>query len=153
MIIVAATIGELLILDEDTINSASKVIITGVGGQNAIKKLLKYKNPAEMDVLNVGYAGSNKLEIGTKVQITVAKTHHKNVDFDEAGVELDRYSDNLVGVPCYTASDFITSTKVEEPAVFDMELAYLAALGFRRLYAVKKVSDKLNLKQYERSIS
>lgn len=153
MIIVAANTSELAILDNDTINKADKVLITGVGGQNAVKLLARYGEPWNMDILNVGYAGSNKLEIGTKVQISTAKTHHLGVDFREDGVELDRLEDDLPSVPCYTASDFVTKTKVKEAAVFDMELAYLAALGFRHLYAIKQVSDKLNIKQYERNIS
>ena len=152
MIIVASDIKELSILDKETINRAEKVLITGVGGANAVKTLIGYENPYDMDVLNVGYAGSNSLDVGTRVQVSIVNTHKYNVQFDEEGVELDRISDDLPAVPCYTASDFVTKTKVKDPAVFDMELAYLAALGFRKLYSIKVVSDKLNVKQYERTV-
>ena len=151
MIIVASDIKELAILDKATINRAEKVLITGVGGVNAIKTLMGYESPYNLDVLNVGYVGSNSIEIGAKVQVSHVNTHRYNVEFDEDSVELDRFADDMLAVPCYTASDFVTKTKVKEPAVFDMELAYLAALGFRRLYAIKVVSDNLNVKQYERT--
>ena len=151
MIIIAAKASELEILDEDVINDADKIIITGVGGMNAVKKILQAVDPSEEDALNVGYVGSNSIEVGKKVQISVACTHHPGVDFKEKPIVLDQFDITAGSVPCYTSTDFVTQTNIKETAVFDMELAFIAGLNWHSLSAIKQVSDNLNLEQYERS--
>lgn len=37
----------------------------------------------------------------------------------------------------------------DEPAVFDMELAGIASLGFKEVMSIKKVSDTLNYEQFK----
>ena len=54
----------------------------------------------------------------------------------------------IEGYPCYTSNDFVTSTTIKEDCVFDMELAYIAAMGFQHLHALKIVSDNLSLHTY-----
>ena len=151
MIIIAAKASELEILDEDVINDAEKIIITGVGGMNAVKKLASVVSPAETEILNVGYVGSNSLPIGTKVQISAVATHHPGVNFKENMIQLDQVDICQEAIPCYTSTDFVTQTNITHPAVFDMELAFIAAMGFASVKAIKQVSDNLNLEQYERS--
>lgn len=51
--------------------------------------------------------------------------------------------------PCYTATDFVEQTKILEPALFDMELAAIAGMGFNKVMSIKKVSDTLNYQQYK----
>ena len=50
-------------------------------------------------------------------------------------------------VSCYTSNDFVLETD-KKGCVFDMELAFIAALGFKDLVAFKYVSDNLDLQEY-----
>ena len=118
----------------------NKFIITGVG-INVIKALM----PLDRDtpIHNIGYAGSNCLPIGTKVNIGMVQMYHPNVDYKETIY-------NLSGdIPCYTSSDFVTKTDIKEPCVFDMERAYILAMGFTNVTAEKIVSDNLSVKEFE----
>ena len=55
------------------------------------------------------------------------------------------------GVYCYTSCDFVGDEKAEN-SVFDMELAFIAALGFRKVESIKIISDSINYAEYEKSI-
>lgn len=55
-------------------------------------------------------------------------------------------------IKCYTSNDFVLNTDIKEPCVFDMELAYIMALGFKRVKSIKIVSDNLSIKEYEQNI-
>ena len=48
---------------------------------------------------------------------------------------------------CYSNTDFVLQSDYRD-CVFDMELAYIAALGFENLYSIKIVSDNLSLHTY-----
>jgi hypothetical protein len=48
---------------------------------------------------------------------------------------------------CYTNTDFVLASDYKD-CVFDMELAFVAALGFTRLHSLKYVSDNLSLHTY-----
>ena len=48
---------------------------------------------------------------------------------------------------CYSNCDFVLQSDYKD-CVFDMELAYIAALGFERVSALKVVSDNLSLHAY-----
>lgn len=120
------------------------IIATGVGATNIISKLKDI--PKDTPIINFGYVGSNKLPIGTEVKVGKSKMYHPNVEYEE-----DTY--NLNGdITCYTSNDFVLETKIEEPCVFDMELAYIMALGFKNVESIKIVSDNLSLKEYEEEI-
>ena len=73
--------------------------------------------------------------------------YHPNVTYDEPYYVL-MGGDTL----CYTSNDFVLSTDITEPVVFDMELAYILALGFYDIKSIKIVSDTLNLDEYEKNI-
>ena len=120
----------------------TEIIITGVGPLNVISVLkdLDRRTP----IINVGYVGSNKLPIGTKVEIGDVYLYHPNVDFNEPTYKL------LGNIKCYTSCDFVLNTDIEEPVVFDMELAYILALGFTNVRSIKIVSDNLDIKEYEK---
>lgn len=121
-----------------------KIIKTGVGGLNILEALKHY--PKWLKITNFGYAGSNYFDIGTEVHIGSCKLYHPNVEYQEPTYILDG------NVKCYTSNDFVIETDIKEPVVFDMELAYICALGFKRVESIKIVSDNLSLKQYEEEI-
>ena len=48
---------------------------------------------------------------------------------------------------CYSNCDFVLQSDYKD-CVFDMELAFIAAMGFKNLHALKYVSDNLSLHAY-----
>lgn len=120
------------------------IVVTGVGGLNVIRKLQYYNR--ETPILNFGYVGSNLLPVGTKVNVGGCRLYHPNVEYREPIFTLGG------DIPCYTSNDFVLHTDIKEPALFDMELAYILALGFHNVESIKIVSDNLSLKQYEEEI-
>ena len=124
-----------------------KLIITGVGVNNVISALsaavyLGILNPC-VDVINVGYAGANWINVGEVVCVKdahcfefpkIANTEIKNC------IKLSNE-----GFDCYTSFDFVSNAYfITEPVVFDMELAYIARFIHRSLYSIKIVSDNLD---------
>lgn len=122
-------------------------IVTGVGATNVILALRKL--PLHADVLNVGFCGSNRFQVGEEVWIGNTRLWHPNVDFKETTFHLMDETDTL----CLTSGDFVLDgASLPAKSVVDMELAYIAAFGFQSLKAVKYVSDNLNLNQYEQCL-
>lgn len=121
-----------------------KIIKTGVGGINVIETLKHL--PKWHKIINFGYVGSNNIPIGTKVKISECQLYHPNVDYEEPIYKLNG------DIKCYTSNDFVLNTDIKEPVVFDMELAYIMALGFKNVESVKIVSDNLSLKEYKKNI-
>ena len=120
------------------------IIKTGVGGINVIETLKDIKRDEK--IVNFGYVGSNNIPIGTELKVGLCELYHPNVQYKEKTY-------NLGGtIKCYTSNDFVLKTKIKEPVVFDMELAYICAMGFENLESIKIVSDNLSLKQYEEEI-
>ena len=74
------------------------------------------------------------------------KLYHPNVEYQELTYILGG------NVKCYTSNDFILKTNIKEPCVFDMELAYICALGFKNVESIKIVSDNLSLKEYDEKV-
>lgn len=126
------------------------IIQTGVGGVNVVRKLKRL--PKWLKIVNFGYVGSNNIPIGTEVKIFESKLYHPNVEYLEPAYILNcnLLKDNLVD--CYTSNDFVLETNIKELCVFDMELAYIMALGFKNVESIKIVSDNLSLKKYEETI-
>lgn len=122
-----------------------KIIIkTGVGGVNVIRKLRKI--PKWIKILNFGYVGSNVIPVGTEIEVSQSKLYHPNVEYKETTYNLGGWC------KCYTSNDFVLETSLQEPVVFDMELVFICALGFKKVKSIKIVSDNLSLKEYEKSI-
>ena len=124
-----------------------KIIQTGVGGIN-VYQTLKHV-PRWRKITNFGYAGSNNIPIGTEVSIGFCEAYHPNANYMEPAWIIDDKKSNIW---CCTSSDFVTETDIKEPCVFDMELAYICAMGFKKVESIKIISDNLSLKQYEENI-
>lgn len=146
MIVVAAKHEELDIMPS-LVAEADKVIVTGVGALNVWKAL--QNEPRDELIVNVGYCGSNVLPIGTLCSPEEVELYHPNVSYAEKDLEgLNAYI-YMNHAKCYTGIDFVTETRIKEPVIFDMELAFIVGMGFEYIRAVKKVSDNLSLKEYE----
>lgn len=130
--------------NEKKLICAPNIIVTGVGALNVISALKDVDRLTP--IYNFGYAGSNVLPVKTRVNVGSVRLYHPNVEYDEPCYDLDG------DVPCFTSNDFVTKTDIKEPCVFDMELAFILALGFKNVVSVKIVSDNLCLEEYERCL-
>lgn len=137
-----------------------EIIKTGVGALNVIHTLKDL--PRDTPILNYGLAGSNIIPKGTVCAIAKSKLYHPVAEFDDLEFDLDCCTDNDIAtlslpidrcVTCYTSNDFVTQTDMQEPIAFDMELAYILALGFTHVKSIKKISDALNLEEYTQTAS
>ncbi len=124
----------------------AEVVVTGVGAINIIRSLQGLDREAE--VLNIGYAGSANFELGSWVEVMEVRLNHPNVTYAEPELKVE--SLKLKGVKraiCYSNCDFVLASDYKD-CVFDMELAFIASLGFAKLYGLKYVSDNLSLHSY-----
>lgn len=119
-------------------------VITGEGALNVIRALAGIDR--DTPILNVGYVGSAGIPVGSRVRIGRVRLHHPNVTYDEP--EFDLGGD----VTCYTSCDFVTDAGTTEPCVFDMELAFILAMGFTDVVSEKVVSDSLDLDEFHKMI-
>lgn len=137
--IVVATADEIRLLDLLPKLPHLPIIVTGVGGTNVINALDKVSR--DSTIINVGYAGSVDLTKGEIYQVCECRLNHK-VPFSENTYILPQGQ-----TPCRTSTDFVTEG---EPGVlYDMELAFICAMGFKYVVSYKMVSDHCNLKEYE----
>jgi hypothetical protein len=128
------------------------IIVTGVGAINVIKTLQDL--PRNSQIINIGYAGSANFEIGSVVCVKEARLNHPCVSYPEPQLLLKdvpsewlKASVTCISSVCYSNTDFVLQSDYKD-CVFDMELAYIAALGFEHLVALKIVSDNLSLHDY-----
>ena len=118
-------------------------IRTGVGAGNVIKACCNL--PRGTRIINVGYAGSNNIGIGTVALVSDSYRYtDENYKFDDHANPL-HLSDE--GFPCYTGNSFFTESDRTEPTLYDMELNYIASFSPRLelVAAVKIVSDNLSV--------
>jgi hypothetical protein len=159
-IIVMAEEGELSLLDKAKEELGldlrdAQLIYTGVGAINIIRSLAGLDRDAE--VYNIGYAGSANFEIGTWVEVTEVRLNHPNVTYPEPELQLSlitnqkspitNHQSPIIRSVCYTNTDFVLASDYKD-CVFDMELAFIASLGFKQLHSLKYVSDNLSLHTY-----
>ena len=152
-IIVMAEEGELSLLDKAKEQLGldlrdAQLIYTGVGAINIIRSLAGLDRDAE--VYNIGYAGSANFEIGTWVEVTEVRLNHPNVTYPEPELHLSQITNQKSKITksvCYTNTDFVLASDYKD-CVFDMELAFIASLGFKQLHSLKYVSDNLSLHTY-----
>lgn len=156
--IIMAEEGERVLLDKAREQlgldlSDATLVYTGVGAINIIKSLAAIDRDAEL--YNIGYAGSANFDLGTWVEVTEVRLNHPNVTYDEPrlvlidenmGAELPLDHETRRAI-CYSNCDFVLQSDYRD-CVFDMELAFIAALGFKRLHSLKYVSDNLSLHAY-----
>ena len=137
--IVMAEEGEFSLLDKAREQlgfdmSDATVLYTGVGAINVIRKLMDLDREAE--IYNIGYAGSANFDLGTWVEVTEARLNHPNVTYPEPELKISHLTShisNCLQAPCYTNCDFVLASDYKD-CVFDMELAFIAALGFKNLH-------------------
>ena len=138
-----------------------EVLITGVGALKVLRALRDV--PRDTELLNIGYAGSANFEIGSLVEVTDVCLNHPNVTYPEPELRLQTCGElisaalyqsadsqepaRLLQARCYTNTDFVLQSDYRD-CVFDMELAFIAGMGFTRLRAIKHVSDNLSLHAY-----
>ena len=159
-IIVMAEEGELSLLDKAKEQLGldlrdAQLIYTGVGAINIIRSLAGLDR--EVEVYNIGYAGSANFEIGTWVEVTEVRLNHPNVTYPEPELHLSQITNQkskiknqksqIIKSVCYTNTDFVLASDYKD-CVFDMELAFIASLGFKQLHSLKYVSDNLSLHTY-----
>ena len=142
MLIVVATDAEYALAKRV---SKHEIIQTGVGPLNVIEALKDI--PKEAEIINLGFCGSNSIPKGTIVEVGECELLHETADFASP-----TYTLQSKGVKCYTSNDFVTGTNKTKPCVFDMELAYILALGFKNTRSIKIVSDNLNQNEYKGAI-
>ena len=157
MAIIAATLcscstgGRLVILaaEEAEYNKCREIfpeiecIRTGVGAGNVIKTCSTL--PEGTRIINIGYAGSNNVEIGTVSLVSdTFRYTDGNYEFDDHANPLHLADE---GLPCYTGNSFFTESDKTEPTLYDMELNYIASFSPRLelVAAVKIVSDNLSV--------
>ncbi len=151
--IIMAEEGERILLDkaQQTLGldlSDAELIFTGVGAINIIRSLQHLDREAEL--INIGYAGSANFDLGTWVEVTGVRLNHPNVTYPEPELKISNLQSpisNVIQAPCYTNCDFVLASDYKD-CVFDMELAFIAALGFNNLHSFKYVSDNLSLHAY-----
>ena len=151
--IIMAEEGERVLLDKvrDELGldlHDAELIYTGVGAINIIRSLQNLDREAEL--INIGYAGSANFDLGTWVEVTEVRLNHPNVTYKEPVLTLDNGQwtmDNVKKAICYSNCDFVLASDYRD-CVFDMELAFIAALGFKNLHSLKYVSDNLSLHAY-----
>ena len=138
-------------LAEEYLPGETNIIVTGVGALNILNSLREL--PRDSELINIGYAGSANYAIGTVVEVTESRLHHPNVNYPEPTQSLQPVEDlffralNPTRAVCYSNTDFVLASPYKD-CVFDMELAYICALGFTHVSAVKIVSDNLSLHAY-----
>lgn len=117
------------------------IMVTGEGALNVMSALRNI--PRDTPIHNIGYAGGNMIPIGTRCRIGNVTMYHPVAVFDDRSYTLDG------NVNCYTSSDFVTRTNIKTPCVFDMELAFILAMGFMNVTAEKIVSDNLSKEEFD----
>jgi hypothetical protein len=156
--IVMAEEGELPLIDKAREELGldlrdAEILFTGVGAINIIRSLQHLDREAEL--YNIGYAGSANFDLGSWVEVSEVRLNHPNVTYAEPrlplideslGAELPLEHETRRAI-CYTNCDFVLASDYRD-CVFDMELAFIAALGFKHLHALKYVSDNLSLHTY-----
>ena len=120
------------------------ILITGVGALNVIEALKDV--PRDTEIINVGYAGSPSLEVGKFYQVRTVTMHHPVADYLEPTYKCVELDEMFEAHKCYTCCDFMSPGKAD--GLFDMELAYIMAMGFSNVRSLKYVSDHMNIKEY-----
>ena len=126
----------------------AEVIYTGVGAINCIRSLQHLDRDAEL--YNIGFAGSANYDLGTWVEVTEVRLNHPNVTYVEPALKLSSLPlqpSTVKKAVCYSNCDFVLQSDYKD-CVFDMELAFIASLGFTNLHSLKNVSDNLSLHAY-----
>ena len=137
------------------------LLLSGIGKQRTAISLTKYlcENDKPDLVINIGYAGSTDIKIGSWVNITKSYNYewyipgeerYSFVDFGNKELTLLN-NFNIQKVECYSSESFVTETNLEGHIAFDMELHSVAVVCDMfniPVMALKKISDNLSLDDY-----
>ena len=145
-IVVIAEEEERKLVEQFIPGNTDPVIVTGVGAINIIRALRDL--PFDTEIVNIGYAGSSNFEIGTAMEVSEARLNHTVAQYDEPACMLATTGE-LPSAVCYSSTDFVTQSDLQD-CLFDMEIAFIAALGFRNLRSIKLVSDNLSIHDYRK---
>lgn len=115
------------------------MLITQVGGSAVESALRRIAVSGAVRVVNVGYAGARGVERGSVVRVSSTA----KIESPDAPRRLA-----ASGVRGYSADEFVRSSELPEPCVFDMELFYIAEY-FPDVESYKIISDTLNRDEYE----
>ena len=134
-----------------------KVVITGIGAFNTLMSL-KYKIDDTDEgpyyppfVLNIGYAGSKDIPIGTVCVVESCEAYQEH-DLPLGIMPLyELKNDKVPSYKCYTATDFIESSNKEGPFLVDMELLLHSILKCPVL-SIKVVSDNMSFDGYKEAL-
>ena len=132
-----------------------ELIITDISRNGIIKSLLTIDTKDKI-IINVGFVGSNNINIGEVIQVDKSYGYHFDLTpfgtpkyiAPNSPYEIDKIK-NLKSIDCYTSDGFVTSTNIKEDAIFDMELNAITLFPHKKLYSIKIVSDNLNSKSYQ----
>lgn len=146
-------------------NGNIRLLITGIGKQLTAINLTQYlcENEKPNLIINVGYAGSTDITVGSWVNISRVYNYEWEIPGEEKYVMLNGGSQklklldnaNIDKVECYCAECFVTETDIEEHVAFDMELhsiALICDLYEIPLISLKKISDNLSMEKYYNNI-
>lgn len=139
------------------------LIVTGIGKQKTAIGLTKYlcENDKPDLIINIGYAGSTSVKIGSWVSINKSYnlewdiTGEQKYSMDDLGGQDLVTIEELEKLPCYSAECFVNNTDIKENVIFDMELhsvSLLADLYNIPLISLKKVSDNLSMDDYYKTV-
>lgn len=143
-LIVIATPAELAIAEEHFRGlTMPPVLVTGIGAMNVIQALKDL--PRDMKIYNFGYAGAKGFPIGKKYRIGSVRM----LCSIETGSPM--FDISYTGETCYTSTDFVRRAH-QEKVIYDMELAFICALGFEDIEAYKVISDSCNFEEYLRNV-
>ena len=137
------------------------LLISWIGKQKTSINLTKYlcENIKPDLIVNIGYAGSTDIKIGTWVNITKSYNYEWDIpgeekysflDYGNQELELTKNTE-IQKVECYSAESFVTKTDLTGHLAFDMELHSVAVIGdmFKiPVMSLKKISDNLSLEDY-----
>lgn len=137
------------------------LLIAGIGKQRTAISLTKYlcKFSKPDLVINVGYAGSTDIKIGSWVNITKSYNYEWEIPGEEKYSFLDYgnqalniINDNdIEKVECYSAECFVTKTDLKGHIAFDMELHSIVVICDMYnipVISLKKISDNLSIDDY-----
>lgn len=143
--------------------SSITLIVSGIGMENsAIATQILVLIYGVERVLNFGYAGSNKVKIGS----IVSPNKVFNNDFDLTIMGHEKYKipgvEDLIlseiseydNYSCYSANHFVTKSEENQPVIYDMELHGIAMVCNRNkisLSAIKVVTDSLDADRYNKN--
>ncbi len=137
------------------------LLIVGIGKQRTAINLTKYlcENSKPDLIINIGYAGSTDIKIGSWVNITKSYNYEWEIPGEEKYSFLDYGNkklnlidnDNVEKVECYSSESFVTKTELKGHIAFDMELHSIVIICDMfniPVMSLKKISDNLSIDDY-----